>query len=153
MEASSAIYLFILEKKYAQSVLKEELGEKKAYVIDNGLLNAVTFKFSADYGKLLENLMFLEFQKKGYKTFFYKGKRECDFVLYGADRGGKAAIQTCAYFSDADTRKREIEGLAETCKNLKIENAYILTLSQEETIAYEGLTIKVEPAFKFLLSS
>ncbi|MHB1661175.1 MAG: ATP-binding protein [bacterium] len=150
MKASSAIYLFILEKKHAQSILKEELGEKKAYVIDNGLLNAVTFRFSADYGKLLENLVFLEFQKKGYKTFFYKGKKECDFILYD-DKGDKTAIQVCADISDADTRKREIEGLAEACKNLKIEKGYILTLSHEETITYEGLTIQVEPAFKFLL--
>lgn len=145
MEASSAIYLFILEKKYARSILKEELGEKKAYVIDNGLLNAVTFKFSADYGKLLENLMFLEFQKNGYRTFFYKGKKECDFILYD-ESGEKTAIQACADLSDADTRKREIEGLAEACKNLKIKKGYILTLSQEETITYEGLAVKIEPA-------
>ena len=152
MEASSAIYLFILEKKYAQSVLKEELGGKKAYVIDNGLLNAVTFKFSADYGKLLENLMFLEFQKMRYKTFFYKGKKECDFVLYD-EKGDRTAIQVCADLSDADTRNREMEGLAEACKNLKINTGYILTLSQEETIAYEGLAVKIEPAFKFLLQN
>ncbi len=96
--------------------------------------------------------MFLEFQKMRYKTFFYKGKKECDFVLY--DEGGeKTAIQVCAYFSDADTRKREMEGLAEACKNLKINTGHILTLSQEETIAYEGLAVKIEPAFKFLLQN
>lgn len=85
-----------------------------------------------------------------------KAKTPIENILYinfEDERGEKMAIQVCTALSDADTRSREMEGLEEACKNLKINTGHILTLSQEETMTYEGLTVKVEPAFKFLLQN
>ena len=58
LDNAEAVYLIRLLKKYSLSVLKTELGAKKVYTVDNGLVNAITFKFKQDLGKLLENLMF-----------------------------------------------------------------------------------------------
>lgn len=150
LDAADAIYLFLVAKKYTGSVLKQELGEKKVYAIDNGLLNAVTFKFSKDYGKLLENAVFLELYKKGWEVFFYKGKRECDFIALD-ERDTGSIIQVSYTITDKATRRREIEGVVEVCRSLSAQEGYVVTSSEEESFREQGISIKVVPAYKFLL--
>jgi predicted AAA+ superfamily ATPase len=150
LDAAESIYLFLIAKKYSRSVLKQELGEKKVYAVDNGILNAVTFHFSKDYGKLLENALFLELHKNGREVFFYKNKKECDFIAF--DKGKTRSIIQVSYtLADKTTRKREIEGLIDTCRYLGVKEGYIITFSEEENMREQGISIKVMPAYKFLL--
>ncbi len=148
LDAAESVYLFLIVKKYNEFVLRMELGEKKAYSIDTGLLNGVTFKFSKDYGKLLENVVLLELHKKNEKVFFYKGKKECDFIVL-TESGDKAIIQTTYSLTDKDTREREIAGLVEACKKFNNKEGYIITISEEEELKEEGITIKVIPCYKY----
>jgi len=150
LESAEAVYLFLTVKKCSESVLKQELGEKKVYVIDNGLLNSVTFKFSKDYGKLLENLVFLEFIKRGENLCFYKNKKECDFVTFEGS-SIKEIIQVSYSLSDLTTRTREIEGLISAFERFGIKEGRIVTFSEEEDIKLKGIWIKIVPAFKFFL--
>lgn len=149
-EAAESIYMFLEVKKYSKSVLKQEMGEKKVYVIDNGLLNAVTFKFSHDYGKLLENLVFLELAKKGKHVAFYKEKKECDFIIFKKSEA-REAIQVSHSIADRDTRNREVGGLVAACKDFGLSKGTVITFSEEDEIEYEGIKIRVVPAYKFLL--
>src|SRR4030067_2838350 len=48
LDACQNIYLAFVLSKYAHKLAARELGERKIYAIDNGLLNAISFKFSAD---------------------------------------------------------------------------------------------------------
>ncbi|WP_052315944.1 DUF4143 domain-containing protein [Thermococcus sp. PK] len=64
------------------------LFPRKAYVIDTGLINVVSFKFSENIGRLMENLVFfLELLRRSYKfsdheIYYWKdGKGEVDFVV------------------------------------------------------------------------
>ncbi len=151
LDSTMSIYLFLPARKYSGSVVKQELGEKKVYAIDNGLLNAVTFKFSKDYGKLLENAVFLELYKSGKKIFFYKNKRECDFVVL--EQSTVTDIVQVSYtIAERKTRQREIEGLVDTCKNLSLHEGCLITAAEEEDIVERGITIKVVPAYKYLLT-
>src|SRR3989344_9317270 len=63
-------YLFFQNLKFEYSIGKQLGSIKKVYFIDNGLLNSVSFKFSEDRGKLLENLVFLELRRKNKKIFY-----------------------------------------------------------------------------------
>jgi len=150
LQAAESVYLLLIAKKYSESILKQEMAEKKVYAIDNGLLNAVTFRFSKDLGRLLENLLFLELYKKGHRPFFYKNKRECDFIVF--DPSGRARIlQVCYSISDRSTREREIAGLKEACQRLGLKDGYIITGSEQEEIKAADLKIHVIPAYKFIL--
>lgn len=151
LDAAVSIYMFLIAKKQTESVLKQELGEKKVYSIDNGLLNAVTFKYSKDYGKLLENAIFMELYKSGRQIVFYKDKRECDFIAFEKS-GAKSIIQSAYSIEDLGTRQREIEGLMDACKRLSADEGFIITNSEEEDINWRGLSIKVVPAYKFMLT-
>lgn len=150
LDAAESVYLFLTVKKYTNSVLKQELGEKKIYAVDNGLLNAVTFKFSGDYGKLLENAVFMELHKKGWNIFFHKGKRECDFIT-AEESGIHNIIQVSYSIADKNTKQREIEGLIEACRRFGVDRGYIITASEEINIKEGGISINVLPAYKFLL--
>ncbi|MBI4654328.1 MAG: ATP-binding protein [Nitrospirae bacterium] len=151
LDAAEAIYLFRTVNKQSESVLKRELSEKKVYAVDNGLLNAVTFKFSRDYGKLLENSVFMELHKSGNLVFFYKSKRECDFIVMEKS-GIKSVIQVAYSIADSGTRKREIEGLVEACRRFSVKSGYVITFSEEETLNEQGVTVNVMPAYKFFLA-
>jgi len=145
-----SIYLFIRLNKYSESVLKQELSEKKAYIIDNGLLNALTFKYTKDFGKLLENMLFLEMYRSEREVFFYKGRRECDFLLCEGTRPTEA-IQVSYTLSDPDVRRREIEGLIEVCNGFSLKRGTIVTFSDEEEFRADNILIRVMPAYRFLL--
>lgn len=150
--ALESIYLFLILPKYSESVLKRELGGKKVYAIDNGLLNAATFKFSNDYGELLENVIFMELHKSGCQLFFYKGKRECDFIVLEKSKF-RYVIQVAYSVSDKKTLQREAEGLAEACRVFGEKKGYIITLSEEKDLKIEGISIHIIPAYKFLLTN
>ncbi|GAB4543500.1 MAG: ATP-binding protein [Thermodesulfovibrionia bacterium] len=153
LDAAEAIYLFLIIKKYHGSVLKQELGEKKAYAIDNGLLNAITYKFSKDLGKLLENTIFLELCKRGdgENTYFYKNKKEVDFIIIERERVNEI-IQVSYSISDRITLKREIEGLMTACKTFGIKEARLITYSEEDELVEGGIKINIIPAYKWILT-
>jgi len=150
MDSVEAIYLMVILLKYNESVIKQEFAEKKIYCIDNGLLNAVTFHFSGDKGKLLENSIGIELLKQGQEVFFYRDNVECDFLLAGQD-AIRSAVQVCLSLKEPETRRREIKGLTAACKRFKLSKGMIITDDEEETILDDGIEIKVIPAFKFLL--
>ena len=152
VDAAEAVFLVFTVKKYSLSVLKRELSAQKVYIVDNGLLNAVTIKFSKDFGKLLENQVFLEFLKRGEDVFFFKNKRECDFLV--AQNGTiNKAIQVCYDVSEPDTLKREVEGLKYAMKEAGLKIGWILTMDEEKQVVEDGLVINIVPAYKYFLEN
>jgi predicted AAA+ superfamily ATPase len=65
------------------------------------------FSFSSNFGKLLENLVFSEFLKKGYEVFFYNKDTECDFILRKDNK--IIAVQVCYVLNDKNWL-RELNG-------------------------------------------
>jgi uncharacterized protein len=140
--------------KYSQSVLKSELSnEKKIYFIDNGMVSALNYSSQNDFGKLFENLVYLWLRSKypfQRGLYFYKGKRECDFVLVDKDQP-TTLIQACWDISEDETLKREIAGLAEASQILKCNNAIILTPEREDEIVSGDLKINIQAAWREML--
>ncbi|GAB6285254.1 MAG: ATP-binding protein [Methanoregula sp.] len=143
-------YLIFELLKYDRSLKKQYANPKKIYVIDNGMRNAVSFCSSADSGRLLENLVFIELRRRGTGLFYYRRKHECDFIL--EDHGVLvSAIQVCFDLND-ENREREVNGLLESMKDLGIDRGMILTYNQDDVIRPdEGLEIFVVPVWRWLL--
>lgn len=125
-------YFIDLVKKHYHSVLKSDLGEKKIYFIDNGLLNAIRAFDSKTLGALLENLVWRELILRYGKVAFFKGKKECDFII-----DDRIALQVCYDISDSETMKREIDGLIECCNYLRSQKGFIVTFDDEEDLMLE----------------
>ena len=67
-------------KPYSYSLKEQIKSKKKLYINDNGILTQTSFKFSKDYGKSFENLVYTELVKNGYEIYFYHKDFECDFI-------------------------------------------------------------------------
>ncbi len=150
LDACQNIYLAFVLKKHFHSVTGRELGERKVYAIDSGLLNALNYRFSDDTGKALEQAVFLELRRQGKDIYFYKDRVECDFIA----KEGTAvteAIQVSLSLSDTKTRKREIRGLLECCKAFGLKEGLIITGDTSEESEQDGVAIKIVPLHRWLL--
>jgi uncharacterized protein len=144
-------YLFFMVPLFSFSQRQQLVNPKKIYSIDTGLINANTLSFSEDYGRILENLVFLHFRRKTNKIYYFRKNYECDFVVI-REKDKKEVFQVC-YHLNADNQKREINGLTEAMKELSIDSGTIITFEQNDQIQTEGKTISVVAANEFFLES
>jgi predicted AAA+ superfamily ATPase len=144
-------YLIFEATKYDFSLKRQYTSNRKMYVIDNGLRNIVSFRTSADMGRLLENTVFLELKRRGDEVWFYKsqGNQEADFLV---NPTRPELIQVCYDLQNPKTRQREISSLSVCMKELKLDHGAILTKNDEEVINTNNTVIDVVPVWKWLLS-
>lgn len=144
-------YIISQLQKYDYSLGVQLRSPKKAYCIDNAIINKIGFNVSENLGVLLENTVFIELQRRGADVFYYFGEAECDFII----RNGYTvteAIQVTVSMYDEKTRKREICGLCEAMRTFSLKTGLIITLdeSEELDIAETG-KIHVVPVWRWLL--
>jgi uncharacterized protein len=151
-EAAKAVYLSMPVDKFDFSELKRANSDKKTYFIDNGLLNAITFKFSHDNGKLLENLCYLELRRQNLPTYYYKNGKECDFVLYTENKK-PLPLQVTYSLTDPDTYEREVSSLVYCCKKLEVKKGVILSMAERPDATVNGVKIKFMAAVPFFLGT
>ncbi|EKE01371.1 MAG: hypothetical protein ACD_21C00149G0002 [uncultured bacterium] len=149
-------YLCFFVNRFSYSLKEQIHYAKKTYFIDQALAKAVGFRSSDDFGKTLENIVFLELKRCACEIYFHKQQYECDFVL---KQGTKivAALQVCLSLRNAVTKKRELQGLIEAMENYGLTQGFILT--KDDKISTEQLhhnnndyTIHVIPIWRWLLS-
>ena len=143
-------YLLFSINKFDYSLKKQLANPKKIYCVDTGLANMVSFKFSENIGRKLENLVFLHLRRKQSGIYYHKSSYECDFLIVNKGRV-ENAVQVCRSLDEPETRKREIRGLLEAIKEHRLSEGFIITEDQEEIIKADGTDIIVIPAWKFLL--
>jgi uncharacterized protein len=135
-------YLLFELRLFSWSVKEQQNNRKKPYVIDNGFIN-LSFAFSPNSGRLLENLVFSELCKAGKEVYFYNKAFECDFIIKNPDHS-LAAIQVCHELTNQN-EKRETGGLKKIDGQYPTVSKTIITYNQETTV--DG--IDVVPFWKF----
>jgi len=118
---NEAFLLFPLEH-FSYSLKEQKTRPSKIYCIDNGMRNAVSFKFSKDEGKLAENAVFLALRTMRRDTYYWKGEGEVDFVVKNSDQT-LSAINVS--YSD-EMHERETNGLIEFKSQFKKTKELIL---------------------------
>jgi len=150
-----AFFLFSVSM-FSFSVKKQEINPKKVYCIDNGLRNIKGFRFSEDYGRLAENTVFLELLRRNssnplFKVYYWRNnKHEVDFVTKDGLKV-KELIQVCWDIESRKTKQREVCGLLEAMKELKLRKATIVTESKDGGETVSGKRIDYVPLWKWLL--
>src|SRR3989338_2165842 len=132
-------YLVFTLPRFSYSYKQQQVNPKKVYSIDNGFSSNNSASFSKDYGKMLENLVFLNFRKKYKNIFYFQEKNECDFIIKEKDKITQV-IQVCFDLNE-DNKDREING------------GLILTYNQEDEFKIKDKKIKVLPAWRWLVLS
>ncbi len=145
------VYLLFGVNHFTYSLKKQITYPRKAYCVDNGFIHAVAFRFSEDSGRLLENAVYAALKMAGLPCYYWKGKRECDFIIQEG-RAVSQVIQVSHSLKDASTRKREIEGVLEAMREFHLTRGTILTYDETESISVKGAAIDVMPVWQWLLN-
>lgn len=119
-------YLLFALPHFTESVRERQTTSKKIYAIDTGLLIANSFNFSSNFGKLFENLVYLDLRRQGYELFYYRTQDgyEIDFVAK-SKKGALHLIQAVWDQEDSETRDREERALYEAERELGIKGKII----------------------------
>ncbi len=142
-------WLFFVLNKYAFSVKEQQIAAKKIYSIDTGLASTVGFSFSGNYGKLMENIVFLQLRRIKHDLYYYKTNQdyEVDFFLPKEN----LFIQVTQHFTQ-EVKEREIRALVSaSAGQKKPSNFLVITESEKRLIEYQGFQIQVVPLYEWLL--
>ncbi|OHE77557.1 MAG: ATPase [Verrucomicrobia bacterium RIFCSPHIGHO2_12_FULL_41_10] len=104
---------------FTESLRHRQTTPKKIYAIDNGLVLANTFNLSDNFGKLLENQVYLDLRREGKKIFYYHTSEGYEIDFLTQDTQGKyEMIQVVWDTSDPKTLQREQRALDQAEKEL-----------------------------------
>ena len=147
-----AYFLFTVQI-FDASLARRNTNPKKVYCIDHALVTSVSSGVLINSGHLLENLVFTALRRSHPDVYYYKTKtgKEVDFIVPLRGRS-RLLVQVCESLAEPQTRKRETVALSEAMAELGAKTGIIVTRNEEEQIDAEGGTIKVVPAWRFLLN-
>ena len=131
-------FLFFTLDHFSYSFKEQKTLASKVYCIDNGLRNAVSFKFSGDDGKLVENLVYTELIRR---------KNEVDFIIKGEDN--KLTAINVSYTNDIN--EREIKALLEFKKEFRSQVKELMVITKDHKEEKDG--IKFVPLWLWLIKS
>lgn len=117
-------------RKYLESL-------NKYYLSDTGIRFAMLGKRNMDWGRVYENIVFLELKRRGYEVYVGKlYQKEVDFVIVRGNE--KAYVQVSDNIAENTTFEREVSPL------LSIKDAYLKLLiarTRHEEYDYQGIKI------------
>jgi len=141
-------YLIYPISIHSRSERAKRVNPRKVYVIDTGLANAFLHRPQSDWGRLLENFVFMELRRKGLEIEYYRtvDGLEVDFIV--TNRGGTQELyQVSLELRDARTREREVRALTTAMRETETEQGTILSLDATERIESDVGVIDVLPAW------
>ncbi|MEI8026245.1 MAG: ATP-binding protein [Pseudomonadota bacterium] len=130
-------------------------SERKPYVIDTGILGALSALNMPILSKQLENCIYLTLRGRrkiqNLSLFYYRSDsgKEIDFLIREGHRTTDL-IQVCLNMSSEETRQREVSALLQAQKIFADANLLIITANEAGSIRVDSKTdIQLVPAHVF----
>lgn len=150
-------YLFFYLPRYNHKLKLMQKAPQKVYIVDNGFLSSSALQISENKGRLLENLVLLEFIRRKYEIgknlFYYRNQsdKEVDFVVR-ENNVVRQLVQVCWDMSNPKTQKREIGSLMACAKDFPNGELFVITWNEQKEITMNEKIIHVIPYYKWCLS-
>lgn len=107
----------------------------KYYATDVTMRYAILGRKNLDLGSVLENIVYIELKRRGYKVYVGKiGEQEVDFVA--ENKEGTSYYQVAYTVRDENTLKRELASLQNINNHYP---KYILTMDVDPEVDYDGI--------------
>lgn len=147
-------FLLFSVSHYDDSLKQQMSKPRKLYCIDNGMINAVSFKLSSDTGRLYENMVFIQLLRSGQEVYYWRNQKghEVDFVTKKGLEPTQL-VQVCYDLSDPETKERELNGLLVGMKNFEMDEGLIITSDEFGEEEIEGKKVRYVPLWYWILKS
>lgn len=130
-------FVFYKCQRYDVKGKKYLCTNNKYYLVDTSLKSALLGSKSLDYGKRLENIVYIELLRRGYEVYVGKiYEKEVDFVVLKPN--DRTYIQVCYDLENLETRKREVNSL------LSIKDSYekiIIARTKQPMAHIDGIKV------------
>lgn len=156
-------YLVFELNEFSRSLADNTRSVSKVYAIDPGMLMAFSPSASRDEAQRLETAVFNKMKRVNVSprhgslsrllvTESGAIRHEIDFVV-GDPLMGEAyqLVHLTWDMSNEKTRAREILGLQAGMRSLGVPEGWIVTMDEEDEVAFEGGVVHIVPAWKWLL--
>jgi len=153
-------YLFIFLENFSYSTKRRFSYPKKVYLIDTGF-NLISFRFSENFGRLIENVVLIELLRRrsywfnNWEIYYFKDyqQREVDFVIKEGINI-KQLIQVTYASNKDEIEQREIKSLLKAYELFKDYNPELLVITwdYEDVSKIDNKEIKFIPLWKLLLN-
>jgi uncharacterized protein len=147
-------YCFFSVPIFSASLKTRQVNPRKIYAVDHGLATASVWKLSEDYGRLLENIVFIHLRRvspwRGIYYYLTDKEKEVDFVVTDKNKV-ITLIQVCYSLDSKASKEREVKALSQAMEELKVKQGLILTYSEEETIKLGKKKVIVKPVWEWAL--
>ena len=151
------VFLIFKLERFDFKLKQQFIAPKKAYCVDTGIVDLMGFKFSENRGKILENAIAIELQRRKEKdinleTYYWKDaqQNEVDFVIKGKTKVTQL-IQATHINNRLELKENRIRSLLRASKDLKCYNLLFITWDFEGEEIISDLKIKFIPLWKWLL--
>ncbi len=149
-------YLILGLKKFATKS-RLRIRAEKVYPIDIALMDGRQDAFAGDnLGWRLETIVYIELLRRnrpiGRDLYYFKSANgyEADFVVCKNNRV-EEIYQVSYDISKEKTRRRELRGLLSASKETGCNNLYLITDFEREELTIEDKSIKIIPAYDWLI--
>ena len=150
-------YLFWFLPRFDSKLKVMKKADRKVYVVDTGFVSVCSLELSANRGRQLENMVFVELLRRGFsilkKELFYyhtSNGKEIDFVTKKGTTV-QELIQVSYEISRLKTRQRELDALVIASEELGCDNLTLVTWDTEDTTNHKGKDIRIVSAKSWFL--
>lgn len=138
--------------------LKQQfIAPKKIYCVDLGIVGVIGFRFSEEIGRMIENIVAVELQRRKLlletsEIYYWKDyfQNEVDFVVKVGKKVDKL-IQVNYANGREDIKEREIKALIKAGRELRCGDLTMVTWDYESEEKFGQVKIKFIPLWKWLV--
>jgi len=147
-------FVFYRVPIHTRSEKSRMVNPVKIYTIDTGLLNAMSFRNSSDFGLILENMVFMHLRRNNYQIEYIKTQKgfETDFFARNPITNEIKLIQVCWQISNLETFDREYRGLQSAMEELSVSSGtiHLGSIAWDDEAQLDN-NINAVPIWKWLL--
>lgn len=143
-------FLIFEMSRYHANLKIQARDAKKIYAIDTGLRTVSLVSERSDWGRLAENIVYIELRRRGKTLYYFKEEQEVDFIVTELGKPVEAIQVAYSSLDNAETKDRETSALIECLTSLKLKTGTILTSNYDHIEKIQGFTIKYIPLYQWL---
>ncbi len=123
-------YLAFSVPLYTESVRKAQTNPRKTYAIDTGLAQAFSFGVLKNWGRMLENIVYLDLRRMGCDVHYYLTEERYEVDFLAINQLGQAQLIQVAWDTEnQETLQREQRALDKACQELQL-SGQIITIKE-----------------------